>query len=418
MNKLKRFLKLLGPGLTTGAADDDPSGIATYSQAGAQFGYGMLWSVIFAFPLMVAVQEASARIGAVTGQGLASVIKKHYGKNFLFGFVGLLFVANIINIGADIGAMAAAVRLFVPLDFYLVAATFAILIVVAEIFISYKSYSRILKWLSLALLAYILTIFVVTNSWSEIIKSTFIPHIQFNFAYLFIITGVFGTTISPYLFFWEASQEVEEELEHKSKATIGSIKNLRIDNFLGMLSSQITTWAIIVVAASVLNKNGITNIATSADAARALVPLVNSFPNAGIIAEAIFAIGILGLGFLAVPILAGSLAFAISETFNLKEGLEYKLFQAKKFYAVIAIATFLGFLINFFGIDPIKLLVWSSVVNGFVAVPLIFVIGKIASNKKIMGEFVSGNLSKIFNSMAFIVMTIVAVGVVATFLVK
>jgi NRAMP (natural resistance-associated macrophage protein)-like metal ion transporter len=395
-----RFLKVLGPGIITGAADDDPSGIATYSQTGAQFGYGQLWTAVFMLPLLIAVQEACARIGAVTGKGIAAVVRENYGKWILYPMVILVIVANTINIGADIGAMAAAAELILPVSFIVCTLSFTALILVLEIFTSYKVYSRILKWLAIVLLAYPITVFLIHLPFLTVLKATFIPHFQFTFAFLFIITGVLGTTISPYMFFWEASQEVEEEKEKglidaNGKPTIGKsyIKDLRLDNAAGMIASEIATWCIIVVCAAVLNAHGITNITTSADAARALEPLVQTFPHAGYLAKLIFSVGIIGLGLLAIPVLSGSASYAVSEAFNWQSSLNLKLTKAHGFYGVITIATLIGLLINFIGINPIQALVVTAVINGVVAVPLIFLIAKIAGNEKIMGEYKSGWLS-------------------------
>ena len=409
--KIKKLSGIVGPGIITGAADDDPSGIATYSQTGAQFGYGQLWTILFMLPLMTAVQEACARIGAVTGKGIAAVIKEHYSKKVLFLAVFLVLFANTINIGADIGAMAAAAQLIIPIPFAVLALGFTAVILTLEIFVSYKNYSKLLKWLTLALLSYVATVFIVEQPWVEILKATFIPHFEFTFAFVFIITGLLGTTISPYMFFWEASEEVEEEhrrhLIHNGKPRLGKdfMKKLRLDNFLGMLSSQIASWCMIVVAATVLNKNGVLNIATAADAARALEPLVQTFPYAGFLAKVIFAVGVIGLGMLAVPVLSASASYAISEAFNWREGLNLKLKRAHGFYGVITIATLIGLIINFIGIDPVQALVLAAVINGVVAVPLIFIIAKIAASEKIMGEHKSGKLSKIFVWLAFLLMT-------------
>lgn len=413
---LNRFLKILGPGIITGAADDDPSGIATYSQTGAQFGYGQLWMAIFMLPFQTAVQEACARIGAVTGKGIAAVVREHYSRDILYGAVILVLVANTINIGADIGAMAAAMQLVLPVNFVFWTLLFTISILILEIFTSYKTYAKILKWLALSLLSYPLTVFIVTQPWGTLLKATLIPHIELNFQFFFIITGVLGTTISPYMFFWQASEEVEEEKENHlltresgPKISIKFLKNLRLDNLLGMVASEIGTWSIIVVAATVLNSHGVTNIATAADAAKALEPLVHSFPNAGLLAKAIFSVGIIGLGLLSIPVLSGSAAYALSETFSWKEGLSKKLRQAHGFYGVITIATLIGLLINFIGIDPMKALVYTAVINGVVAVPLIFVIARIANNKKIMGEYKSRWLSNTLVTITFLGMGAAAV---------
>ena len=410
LGRISRFLKILGPGLVTGAADDDPSGIATYSQTGAQFGYGQLWTVPFLYPLMTAVQEACARIGAVTKKGIAAVAKERYGRGVLYVAVILIVVANTVNIGADIGAMAEALRLVIPIPFVLATLGFAVLMLLLEIFVPYKRYVPILKWLVLVMIAYPITVLLVHEPWGELLQATFLPNIHFSFAYVFILTGVAGTTISPYMFFWQASEEVEEEVEHgiagKKPVSKSFIRRLRIDTALGMLLSQFVTWCIIVATGTVLFSHGVTNIATAADAAKALVPLVNSFPNAGLIAEIIFAIGIIGLGLLAVPVLAGSAAYAVAETFDWHEGLYRKLRAAHGFYGVITIATLVGLAINFIGIDPIKALIIAAVVNAIVAVPLILLVIGISSDRNLMGEHRSRWLSKTLLWITFIVMAV------------
>jgi NRAMP (natural resistance-associated macrophage protein)-like metal ion transporter len=295
-NKFRKFLSKLGPGLTTGAADDDPSGIATYSQTGAQFGYAQLWTALYMLPFMIGVQEACARIGMVTGKGITANVKAHYNAKVVYVAVGLLVIANVINIGADIGAMAAAAKLIIPLPFAVWTLLFTASILILEIFTTYKVYARILKWLALSLLAYPITVFIVQMPWLSVLKATFIPHIEFNFAFLFIITGVLGTTISPYMFFWETSQEVEEvkakKLIKKGLPQIrwSNIHSMRIDNNAGMIISEFTTWSIMVVAGTVLHNSGVTDIKTAADAAKALEPLVNSFPHAGYLSKLIFSV--------------------------------------------------------------------------------------------------------------------------------
>ena len=414
-NKFIKFLSILGPGLTTGAADDDPSGIATYSQTGAQFGYGQLWTAFYMLPFMMAVQEACARIGMVTGKGIAAIVKENYNAKVLYTVVGLVVIANVINIGADLGAMAAAAKLIIPLPFIVWTLLFTASVLILEIFTTYKVYAKILKWLALSLLAYPLTVFMVKMPWLVVLKATFIPHIEFNFAFFFIITGVLGTTISPYMFFWETSQEVEEVKEKKwMKHGLPSIRksnilSMRIDNNAGMIISEITTWSILVVAGTVLHNNGVTDIKTAADAARALEPLVHSFPHAGYLSKLIFSTGIIGLGFLAVPILSGSAAYAVSEAANWKSGLNLKLKRAHGFYGIITIATIIGLIINFIGINPVKALVFSAVLNGVAAVPLIFLIIKISVNKKLMGEYQSGMLSKTMLWITFVAMLSAAV---------
>jgi NRAMP (natural resistance-associated macrophage protein)-like metal ion transporter len=418
--KFWRFLTLLGPGLTTGAADDDPSGIATYSQTGAQFGYGQLWTALYMLPFMAAVQEACARIGLVTGKGIAAVVKDHYSKRVLYAVVGLVVVANTINIGADIGAMASAAELLVPVPFVVLTLLFTATILILEIFTNYKVYSKILKWLALALLAYPITAFIVHQPWGTVLRATVVPHVEFSFAFLFIITGVLGTTISPYMFFWEASQEVEEQKEkhpnHTGKPVVSKnmIHRMRLDNNSGMIISEITTWCILLVGATVLHQSGVKDVKTAADAAKALEPLVKSFPNAGFLAKLIFSIGIIGLGMLAVPVLSGSASYAVCEAFNWKASLNMKLKHAHGFYGVITIATIIGLIINFVGIDPVKALVYAAVLNGVAAVPLLFLILRIARNPDIMGEHKSGALSHFLLWFTFIAMGAAAVAMLFT----
>lgn len=415
IRKVRKFFGLLGPGLTTGAADDDPSGIATYSQTGAQFGYGQLWTALYMLPFMTAVQEACARIGLVTGKGIAAVVKEHYSRKVLYAVVGLVVVANVINIGADIGAMASAAQLLVPVHFVVLTLLFTITILLLEIFTSYRVYSKILKWLALALLAYPITVFIVDQPWPTVLRATVIPHFEFSFAFLFIITGVFGTTITPYMFFWQASQEVEEEqakgLVRDGKPRIGwpHIHAMRKDNNIGMVISEFTTWCILLVGATVLHNSGVTDVKNAADAAKALEPLVHSFPNAGYLAKLIFSVGIIGLGLLAVPVLSGSAAYAVAEAFHWNASLNLKLKKAHGFYGVIIISTLIGLTINFVGIDPVKALIYTAVINGIAAVPLLFLIIKIATSDSIMGEFKSRWLSKTLLWATFFIMGAAAV---------
>ena len=418
--KFWRFLTLMGPGLTTGAADDDPSGIATYSQTGAQFGYGQLWTALYMLPFMTAAQEACARIGLVTGKGIAAVVKEHYSKTVLYAVVSLVVIANTINIGADIGAMASAAQLLIPINFVILTLVITATILGLEIFTNYKVYSRILKWLALALLAYPVTAFIVRQPWPTVLRATVVPHIEWSFAFLFIITGVLGTTISPYMFFWEASQEVEEQQEkangngRKRIVNHPMIHRMRLDNNTGMIISEITTWCILLVGATVLHQSGVKDINTAADAAKALEPLVHSFPHSGFWAKFIFSVGIIGLGFLAVPVLSGSAAYAVSEAFDWGASLNYKPNQARGFYGVITVATVIGLVINFVGIDPVKALVYAAVLNGVAAVPLLFLVLKIARNEKIMGEFKSGILSHSLLWVTFIAMGAAAVAMFFT----
>lgn len=418
-----RFLRILGPGVVTGAADDDPSGIATYSQAGAQFGFHMPWTMLLTFPLMVSVQEAVMRIGAVTGKGLAAVVRENYSRKILYPIVLLVVLANTLNIGADIGAMAASMQLLVPqIPFSILAVGFALIILLLEVFVSYRTYVRILKWLALALFAYIITAFLVNVPWLEALKATVIPTIELNRDFLFMIVAIFGTTISPYLFFWQTSNVVEDEIaEHRlpqkggiPRLSRAYIRRLRIDTVVGMLFSNVTAWFIIVVGAVVLHQGGITNIVTAADAAAALEPLVDSFPNAGFLAQLIFAIGIIGIGLMSIPVLAGSSAYAISETFSWREGLFRKFKQAREFYLIIIIGTLVGLVFNFIGLDPIKALIVTAVFNGVVAVPLIYMILKISSRKEVMGEHKSGILSKVVLWVTFIVMAVAAIALLVS----
>ena len=411
--RFNRFLRILGPGVVTGAADDDPSGIATYSQAGAVYGFSLLWAMPFMFPLLLAVQEACSRIGAVTGKGLASVIRDNYSRKLLIGSVMLVFFANTINIGADLGAMAATMQLFFHINFAILTVAFAVVILLLEIFVQYKTYTKILKWLALTLLAYPVTAILVGQNWGQVFHATTHPELHFNKDMLYILVGMLGTTISPYLFFWDTSEIVEDEIvKHRlgekglnaPKLTKHFLRSVRIDNFSGMLIATVGAWFIVLTCASVLNFHGVTQINSASDAAKALEPLVKNFPHAGMVAKLIFSAGILGLGLLAVPVLAGSSGYALSETFRFNEGLRKKYKKARGFYFFIILATVAGLSINFLGIDPIKALVFAAVFNGVAAVPLLFLIARIGNNASIMGEHKNGVLSNIFVRSAFVVM--------------
>jgi NRAMP (natural resistance-associated macrophage protein)-like metal ion transporter len=416
------LLKVLGPGIITGAADDDPSGIATYSQTGAQFGFGQLWTALYQIPLLLAVQEACARIGAVTGKGLAGVIKERYSRRVLIGVVLLVVVANTINIGADIGAVAEATALVVNVPIWVLAVLTTAVVLLLEVYVSYRIYAKILKWLALALLAYPATALIVKQPWGEIIRATVVPHLEFTFSFLFIITGVFGTSISPYMFFWQASEEVEEEIAQEvplktngqPRLPRGFISDMRLDTTAGMVAAEVAQWFIIITTASVLFRHGVTNINTAADAAKALEPLVSSFPNSGQVARDLFAVGIIGLGLLGIPILAGSAAYALSEAFGWKEGLSRKLGEARGFYGVIAVSTLVGLSLNFTGIDPMKALVFTAVFNGIAAVPLLFLIARINDDGAILGAHRGGPLSRIFVWLTFGVMALSGVALLYT----
>ena len=417
-----RFLKVLGPGLVTGAADDDPSGIATYSQTGAQFGFGQLWTAFYQIPLLLAVQEACGRIGAVTGKGLAGVIKDHYSRTILIGVVLLVVVANTINVGADVAAVAEASALVVPVPRWALAVLTTAVVLGLEIFVSYRTYAKFLKWLALALLAYPATALIVKQPWGEILRATFVPHIEFSVSFLFIITGVFGTSISPYMFFWQASQEVEEEIAHdvptradgKPRLPKHFLSDMRVDTAAGMIAAEAAQWFIIITTATVLFSHGVKNINTAADAAKALEPLVRSFPNSGEVARTIFAVGIIGLGLLGIPVLAGAAGYALSEAIGWKEGLSRKWSDARGFYGVIAASTIVGLSMNFVGIDPMKALVYSAVFNGIAAVPLLFLIARINGNATVLGKHRGGPLSRVFVWLTFAVMGLSAVALLYT----
>ena len=386
----RRFLKRLGPGLITGAADDDPSGIATYSQAGAQFGFSMLWSVLLTTPLMVGIQMVSARIGRVTGHGIARNLRDHYPRPLLAAIVSLLLVANTLNIAADIGAMGGALQLVVGGHAHGHALIFGILAVLFQIFVPYQRLAPVLKWLTLSLFAYVLVLLLVHVPWRDVIVSTFLPKITFNRDYAMLLVGVLGTTISPYLFFWQASQEVEEQraadgeepLRDQPESARRHLRRIRLDTYVGMTFSNGIAFAIMVTAAVTLRAAGVTDIQSSAQAAEALRPL------AGDLAFQLFAMGIIGTGLLAVPVLAGSAAYAVAESFRWPIGHGLKPLEAKGFYAIIAIATLLGVAIDFTALDPFKALYGAAILNGVIAVPIMAVMMRMAVRPDIMGTFV------------------------------
>jgi NRAMP (natural resistance-associated macrophage protein)-like metal ion transporter len=386
----KGFFASLGPGLITGASDDDPSGIATYSQTGAQFGYAMCWVMLFCFPLMAAIQEISARIGRVTGQGIAGNIRAHYPRWLLYGIVGLLLVANIINLGADLGAMAAALKLMAggPMGLYVVG--FAVGCTVLQVYSRYERYVSILKWTSFALLSYVAVALVVDVPWGTVLYRTLVPNFSLSTDYVVTVVAVLGTTITPYCFFWQSSQEAQDErvdpsahpLLEAPRQAPAEIRRMRFDTYIGMGYSNIVSLFIIVSTAATLNAHGIKDIQTSAQAAEALRPI------AGVFTFALFACGIIGIGLLAVPVLAGSGAYALGEALGWTTGLDRKPLDAKAFYGTIAVSTLIGIGINFIGLDPIKALFWSAVINGVVAVPLMAIIMLLAMRVDVMGRFV------------------------------
>lgn len=414
MDRIRKFFKSLGPGIITGASDDDPSGIATYSQAGAQFGLGALWLAPFQFPLMNAIQEMCARIGLVTGGGLGYAIKKQFSNKVVFPLTSLLLIANTINIGVDIGAMAASTKLLLPqIPVFLAAPCFTAFIIGAEIIIPYKKYVRILKYLTFSLFAYVLTAMIVGGDIQQIFLASVIPHVEINPTFVMMLVAIFGTTISPYLFFWQASEEAEEDVAKnkiedmesgKPKITKRELKTMRVDIATGMAFSILIMWSIVLTTAGTLHQNGITNITTTEDAAKALEPLVNTFPYSGQASKIIFALGIIGTGLLAIPVLAGSSAYALADGFGWKQGLSKKFRQAKAFYLTIIASTVIGLWINFIAINPITALIYAAVINGIVAVPLLFAILKTANNKQILKHKTNGKLSNVLGWTTFVLM--------------
>ncbi len=406
-NPLRRFFRHLGPGFITGASDDDPSGIATYTAVGARFGFGLLWTSILVLPFMIAIQETVARIGMVTGEGLTAAIRKRSSRATLLLVVFLVFVANSINIGANLGAMGDALRLLVPqIPFAVATIGFTILILILEIFVTYKTYAKILKWLALTLLAYLLTAILVTTNWSAVLKGALIPHFELTKDFVLAFIAVLGTTISPYLLLWLANEEVEEEIANGRKtvnrrkgANAEELQEMHRDVTTGMTFSNLIMFCIILTAASVFFSNGIHDIATSADAAKALTPL------AGKGAFWLYTIGIIGTGLLAIPILSASASYALSEAFGWKNGLAHKLHEAHGFYGAITIATLIGLLLNFSGIAPIQALIWAAIVNGLVTPVILFVVLKIANDPKLMGEHVNGLASNILVGFTAVIMT-------------
>ena len=386
--------EVLGPGLVTGAADDDPSGVGTYSQVGAQFGFGLSWTLFFGYPLLASIQAICARIGATTGKGIAQNLRQHYSPWLLRVVVLLLLVANVINLGADLGAMGAVLALVIPGPVLLYTAGFALLSVLLEVFLSYAQYARILKWATLSLFAYVGVLFVVDVPWGEALRGVLIPSFTLDRDHAMALVAIFGTTISPYLFFWQAGQEVEEQHRRHVKPLYIShrragieLKRIRTDTLVGMGFSHLVALFIVIATAATLHANGIRNIESAAQAAEALRPIAGDF------AFALFAIGIIGTGLLAIPVLAGSAAYAVSEAFGWTEGLDRKPREAKAFYGAIVAAVLGGLALNLAQVDPMKALYWAAVVNGLLAPPLMVVTMLIARNRKVMGKYrISGRL--------------------------
>jgi NRAMP (natural resistance-associated macrophage protein)-like metal ion transporter len=410
------WLNALGPGLITGASDDDPSGIATYSQAGAQFGYSLGWTLVVAWPLMCAIQEISARIGRITGRGIAGNLRQHFPRWILYGLVVLLVIANVINLGADLGAMGAALKLLAPGNQIWYAAGFGVLSLLMEMFVRYDRYASVLKWLTVSLFAYFGVAALSHVPWSKVAWDIAAPRLSWTSNYLTVLVAVFGTTISPYLFFWQASEEVEDlrerpgakPLERAPEDAKSEFARIRIDTYVGMAFSNLVALAIVISAAATLNVHGVTNIQTSADAAKALEPIAGHF------AFLIFALGVIGTGLLAVPVLAGSAAYAVGEALGFHVGLARKVSRAKSFYAVIGAATLIGVALNFSPIDPVKALFWSAVINGVAATPIMVMMMLIGARKAAMGPFVLPPYLRIVGWAATAVMGLASIGMFAT----
>jgi NRAMP (natural resistance-associated macrophage protein)-like metal ion transporter len=411
-----QLLQVLGPGLITGASDDDPSGIATYSQAGAQFGYGLTWTMLFTYPLMAAVQMISARVGRTTGRGIAGNLRVHYPAWILQWVVALLLIANTINLGADLGAMADASRLLLPAPAWLFIVLFAAICVYMQVFLQYTRYVAVLKWLTLALFAYFAAIVTIHIDWRDLASGLFLPKFDKAKEYLTTIVAVFGTTISPYLFFWQAAEEVEDIKAYSHRNDLvdapeqgrAALRRIEVDTLVGMAFSNLVALAIMVTTAATLHKNGVTSIETSAQAAEALRPIAGQF------AFLVFALGIIGTGLLAVPVLAGSGAYALGEARRWPTGFSRNWQEAKAFYATVALATLVGMVMNFSGLDPIKALYWSAVLNGIVAVPVMVMMMMLAARSDIMGRFVVAGALKWLGWIATAVMGAAVVAMLVT----
>jgi Mn2+/Fe2+ NRAMP family transporter len=408
---------VLGPGLITGASDDDPSGIATYSQAGAQFGYGLGWTLLFSWPLMCAIQEICARIGRVTGRGVGGNLRHHYPLWLVWSIIGLLVLANTINLGADMGAMGAALRLVIGGPALVYTAGFGVLTLLLEVFVRYSRYVPFLKWLTLSLFAYVGVVLVVGVPWGVVLRNLAIPHISLAPGYLTVVVAVLGTTISPYLFFWQAQEEVDDTkarpgarpLKHAPDQAPGELTRIRWDTWIGMGLSNVVALSIILTTAATLHAHGVTNIQTSSQAALALKPIAGKF------VFVVFALGIVGTGMLALPVLAGSAAYAAGEALGWRVGLARTLTRARSFYAAILAAMVIGGAINFVHIDPIKALFWSAVINGVVAVPLMVMIMLLAQNRKAMGDFTMPPILRAVGWISTLAMAAAAIGMFATF---
>jgi NRAMP (natural resistance-associated macrophage protein)-like metal ion transporter len=392
------YFNRLGPGIVTGAADDDPSGIGTYSQAGAQVGFGLLWTAPWLLPLAFATQEACARLALVTGKGLAAIIRERMPRWVLVIAVLLVAIANTVNIAADLASMTAALRLIVPVDQVIGVVVFALSMALVEIVVPYHRYARVLRWLCLSLLAYVAVMFVAKVDWGQVALNTLVPSFDFSKATLALMIALAGTTISPYLFFWQAAEEVEELGEHRGRLTKMQVRAMRGDVFAGMLTGVFIMFSIMVTAGATLHQAGITEIASAEDAAMALRPLAGDF------AGLLFLLGILGVGLLSVPVLAGSTAYAVAETFGWRESLERKPLEARSFYAVILTSMILALLLNLIGIEPMQFLFLAAVLNGLSAPILMVIVFVLARDKKLLGGWASGRLSQLVLGLAILAM--------------
>jgi Mn2+/Fe2+ NRAMP family transporter len=416
--KLLRGFRKLGPGIVTGAADDDPSGIATYSQVGAQFGFTMLWTMLLTYPLMAGIQEISAWLGRVTGMGIAANIRRHHSPTTLYTLVAVLVIANVINLGADIGAMGSSLHMLVGGSMLVYVVVFGVISVISATFVPFKQYAELLKWSALVLFVYVATALIVRVPLKPALMGTIIPSLTLSNSHLTALVAVFGTTISPYLFFWQASMEVQDQkaarcerpLKEAPSQTKRQLEPMRGDTYLGMAFSNLIAFFIILDTAAVLHAKGITDIQTAAQAAEALRPL------AGEMAFLLFSIGIIGTGLIAIPVLAGSSAYALAEAFNWPIGLDRKLHSAKAFYGILCCATMLGVAMNFVGINPIKALFWSAVINGLAASPFMIIMMLMASSKNVTGAVRLGMTQRILGWLATGVMSVVAGAMLVTLL--
>ncbi len=415
-SRTKSAWRVLGPGFVTGSSDDDPSGIGTYSQTGAQFGYSQLWLALWAYPFMVAIQEICGRIGMVTGRGLSSVLREHYPRPVLYFSVVLLLIANTVNVGADLGAMAATGQLLLGMPFVVWLAIIVGITLVLQVFVPYRAYARYLKWGCLSLLAYIFAAFVVKHPWGTVAVRSVVPYFEWSRNYVLNIVAVLGTTITPYCFFWQANQEAEEGLARSRvqfygqgvpTLTTGDVREMRADTAAGMGFSNVVQWFIVLTCASTLNAHGITDIQTADQAAQALRPLAGDFTYA------LFTIGIMGIGFMAVPILAGSASYALAEAFGRKASLSYTYREAPTFYIVIALSTIVGMALNFVGIKPFQMLYYAAALNGIIAPPLMAMITHVGNNPRVMGDHVNNRFANTMGWAITAIMGLCAVALIA-----